>query len=342
MKFDFLKETPKELNTNVWNTFGVIGKKKFFVSYENEIVLLYNDIMSREEEEMTSLYQRYDFLKAIRERASANLAEANVSIGTIREIVDSRFEEYGTFDGSRLIDPKFTVGTGLCGYAFVQKDNKIYLSVPSRQLCVVEELCEAKKTGWSPRTIDLKGALLLLEAFRDCKEVKISYNGSYLKFEGNGKAAFIKVKSYNGSYNKHPEAFKIISSYTKRDLNKDVIAAAIGEYKYDDFMNTNVERIANTAYSFHIDSDKMDAVFEDNDFSTKSYLNHGREAASEINFVSSFEVLETLLKIFDEDLQIISNYDPEKHIDGVDPNWWDINYAFFTSAQKPYLAAYIV
>ena len=55
MKFDFLKETPKELNTNVWNTFGVVGKKKFFVSYENEIVLLYNDIMNREEEEMTSL-----------------------------------------------------------------------------------------------------------------------------------------------------------------------------------------------------------------------------------------------------------------------------------------------
>ena len=173
------------------------------------------------------------------------------------------------------------------------------------------------------------------EAFKDCKEVEFYIGSSYLKFKGNGKTVYLKIKS-------HPEAFKIISSYTKRDLNKDVISAAIGEYKYDDFMNTNVERIANTAYSFHIDSDKMDAVFEDNDFSVKSYLNHGRNAPSEINFVSSFEVLETLLGIFDEDLQIISNYDPEKHIDGVDPNWWDINYAFFTSAQKPYLAAYIV
>ena len=315
MKFDFLKETPKELNTNVWNTFGILGKK-FFVSYENEIVLFYDDLMNRDEGNMISLYQRYDFLKAT--------------------------EQFGTFDGSRLIDPKFTVGTGLCGYAFVEKNGKLYLSVPSRQLCVVSELCEAKKTGWSPKTIDLKGALLLREAFKDCKEVKISCGSSYIKFEGNGKTVYIKLKSYNGSYTKHPEAFKIISSYTKRDLNKDVIAAAIGEYKYDDFMNTNVERIANTAYSFHIDSTKMDAVYEDNDFSVKSYLNHGRNAPSDINFISSFEVLEVLLGIFDEDLQIISDYNPEKTIDGVDPNWWDINYAFFTSAKKPYLAAYIV
>lgn len=341
MKFDFLKEAPKELNTNVWNTFGILGKK-FFVSYENEIVLVYDNVMNRDEGNMISLYQRYDFLKAIHDGLTADPAETNVSLETIDDIIDARAEKAGTFDGSRLIDPKFTIGTGLCGYAFVEKNGKLYLSVPSRQLCVVSELCDASKTGWSPKTIDLKGALLLREAFKDCKEVEFYIGSYYLKFNGNGKTVYLKIKSYNGSYSKHPEAFKIISSYTKRDLNKDVISAAIGEYKYDDFMNTNVERIANTAYSFHIDSDKMDAVFEDNDFLVKSYLNHGRNAPSEINFVSSFEVLETLLGIFDEDLQIISNYDPEKHIDGVDPNWWDINYAFFTSAKKPYLAAYIV
>ena len=125
MKFDFLKETPKELNTNVWNTFGILGKK-FFVSYENEIVLVYDDVMNRDEGNMISLYQRYDFLKAIHDGLTADPAEANVSLGTIDDIVEARAEKAGTFDGSRLIDPKFTIGTGLCGYAFVEKNGKLY------------------------------------------------------------------------------------------------------------------------------------------------------------------------------------------------------------------------
>jgi hypothetical protein len=340
MEFNFLKEIPKELNSNVYNTFG-IKNGKFFVSYENEIILVYDDLLSRQENDVISLYQRYDFKKAFENHLSANIVDAPVSIGNITEVLEKSFTPAGKFDGKKLVDPSHAIGNGNCGYAFVQKDGKLYLSVPSKQIIVVSCLCDSD-LSFGVKTIDLKGAFLLKNVFGECGEVEMFVSNSYLKFVGNGKTVYLKTKSYNGSYSKHTEVFKIIAAYPKTELNKDVIAAAVNDYKFDDFMNTDIERIPNTAYSFHIDSDKMDAVCEDSDFSNNSYLNHGRQAPCDINFVSSFEVLDKLLNIFDKDLQYITGYDTERRIDGVDPNWWDIGYSFFSSNEKPYLAAYIV
>ena len=129
MKFNFLKEMPKEANSNIFDTFGFF-ENKFFVSKDSSAILVFNKELEGDFSDAAYVFHRYDFLKALKNKIEADVNPVENSSSVLTEISRgfSYIEEKHDccINASKIPNPVTTVGNGNCSTAFIIKNGRLY------------------------------------------------------------------------------------------------------------------------------------------------------------------------------------------------------------------------
>lgn len=343
MKFDFLKEMPKEANSNVFNTFGFAGNK-FFVSKDTSAILVFNKKLEGDFSDAAYVFQRYDFLKALKNKAEADVssAEAISAIDEINRAVPNLASNKNvcSINIDKVPNPTTTVGNGNCSTVFIIKNKNLYAAAPGFAITIISALSDSIKASNSFYTLNFLQTNLIKNTFSG--EVSIYFGSGYVYIFDSEKTLLLKEKEYEGGYNYYPEVFNIINSVKKaKTIKKESFEEVFADYNFNDFAdscNPFVERINCPSYKFCLDGEKINATFGEEE-QTDNYLTLGR--SGETLFCVSFPTAMELYNSFSGPNMNYICWDPENmSAENVDKNWWDRKKSIFFNDEKD-IAVYI-
>ena len=342
MKFDFLKEMPKEANSNVFDTFG-FAENRFFVSKGTSAILVFNEKLEADFSDAAYVFHRYDFLKALKNKIEADVTTAD-STDTITEI-SRAFSHIGEgynyyISADRIPSSTTTVGSGNCSTAFIIKNKKLYAAAPGFAITVISILSDSVKTSDGYYTLSFLQTNLIKNVFSG--KVSISFDSEYVYIFDSEKTLILRKKEYEGGYIYYPEIFNIINSVKKpKIIKKESFEEVFADYDFNDFAdscNPLVERINCPSYKFCLDGEKINATFSEEE-EKDNYLAKGRSGVT--LFDTSFP---TAIELYNSINGSNMNYvcwDPETmSAENVDKNWWDRKKSIFFNDEKD-IAAYM-
>lgn len=337
MKFNFLKEMPKEANSNIFDTFGFAGNK-FFVSKDSSAILVFNKELEGDFSDAAYAFHRYDFLKALKNKieADVNTAETTSSILTgISRAFSYIGEEHGCcINVNKIPNSTTTVGSGNCSTVFIVKNRKLYAAAPGFAITVISALSDSIAADDSHYTLNFLQTNLIKSVFSG--EVHICFNDEQVYIFDSEKTLILKEKKYEGGYIYYPEVFNIINSVKKpKTIKKESFEEVFADYDFNDFAdscNPLVERINCPSYKFCLDGEKINATFSEEE-ETSNYL--AKDRSGETLFDASFP---TAIELYNSLNGSNINYicwDPEKmSAENVDKNWWDRKKSIFFNDEK--------
>ena len=337
MKFDFLKEMPKEANSNVFNTFG-FAENKFFVSKDSSAILVFNKELEADFSDAAYVFHRYDFLKALKNKIEADVNPAENSSSVLTEI-SRAFSHIGENNNccinvNKIPNPVTTVGSGNCSTAFIIKNKKLYAAAPGFAITVVSALSDSIKASDSYYTLNFLQTNLIKNVFSG--EVSISFGSEYVYIFDSEKTLILRKKEYEGGYIYYPEVFNIINSIKKpKTIKKESFEEVFADYDFNDFAdscNPLIERINCPSYKFCLDGEKINATFSEEE-ETNNYLAKGR--SGEVLFDTSFPTAMGLYNSFNGSNINYVCWNPETmSAENVDKNWWDRKKSIFFNDEK--------
>lgn len=337
MKFNFLKEMPKEVNSNIFDTFG-FAENKFFVSKDSSAILVFNKELEGDFSDAAYVFHRYDFLKALKNKieADVNTAETTSSVLTgISRAFSYIGEEHGCcINVNKIPNSTTTVGSGNCSTVFIVKNRKLYAAAPGFAITVISALSDSIAADDSHYTLNFLQTNLIKSIFSG--EVHICFNDEQVYIFDSEKILILKEKKYEGGYIYYPEVFNIINSIKKpKTIKKESFEEVFADYDFNDFAdscNPLIERINCPSYKFCLDGEKINATFSEEE-ETNNYLANGR--SGETLFNASFP---TAIELYNSLNGSNINYicwDPEKmSAENVDKNWWDRKKSIFFNDEK--------
>lgn len=337
MKFNFLKEMPKEVNSNIFDTFGFV-ENKFFVSKDSSAILVFNKELEGDFSDAAYVFHRYDFLKALKNKieADVNTAETTSSVLTgISRAFSYIGEEHGCcINVNKIPNSTTTVGSGNCSTVFIVKNRKLYAAAPGFAITVISALSDSIAADDSHYTLNFLQTNLIKSIFSG--EVNICFNDEQVYIFDSEKTLILKEKKYEGGYIYYPEVFNIINSIKKpKTIKKESFEEVFADYDFNDFAdscNPLIERINCPSYKFCLDGEKINATFSEEE-ETSNYLANGR--SGETLFNASFP---TAIELYNSLNGSNINYicwDPEKmSAENVDKNWWDRKKSIFFNDEK--------
>lgn len=337
MKFNFLKEMPKEVNSNIFDTFG-FAENKFFVSKDSSAILVFNKELEGDFSDAAYVFHRYDFLKALKNEieADVNTAETTSSVLTgISRAFSYIGEEHGCcINVNKIPNSTTTVGSGNCSTVFIVKNRKLYAAAPGFAITVISALSDSIAADDSHYTLNFLQTNLIKSIFSG--EVHICFNDEQVYIFDSEKTLILKEKKYEGGYIYYPEVFNIINSIKKpKTIKKESFEEVFADYDFNDFAdscNPLIERINCPSYKFCLDGEKINATFSEEE-ETNNYLANGR--SGETLFNASFP---TAIELYNSLNGSNINYicwDPEKmSAENVDKNWWDRKKSIFFNDEK--------
>lgn len=337
MKFNFLKEMPKEVNSNIFDTFG-FAENKFFVSKDSSAILVFNKELEGDFSDAAYVFHRYDFLKALKNEieADVNTAETTSSVLTgISRAFSYIGEEHGCcINVNKIPNSTTTVGSGNCSTVFIVKNRKLYAAAPGFAITVISALSDSIAADDSHYTLNFLQTNLIKSIFSG--EVHICFNDEQVYIFDSEKILILKEKKYEGGYIYYPEVFNIINSIKKpKTIKKESFEEVFADYDFNDFAdscNPLIERINCPSYKFCLDGEKINATFSEEE-ETNNYLANGR--SGETLFNASFP---TAIELYNSLNGSNINYicwDPEKmSAENVDKNWWDRKKSIFFNDEK--------
>ena len=337
MKFNFLKEMPKEANSNIFDTFGFI-ENKFFVSKDSSAILVFNKELEGNFSDAAYVFHRYDFLKALKNKIEADVNTAETTSSVLTGI--SRAFSYISEDHSccinanKIPNPVTTVGSGNCSTVFIVKNRRLYAAAPGFAITVVSALSDSIDADDSHYTLNFLQTNLIKSIFSG--EVHICFNDEQVYIFDSEKTLILKEKKYEGGYIYYPEVFNIINSVKKpKAIKKESFEEVFADYDFNDFTdscNPLIERINCPSYKFRLDGEKINATFSEEE-ETSNYLAKGRsgEALFDASFPTAIELYNSLNG---SNINYIC-WDPEKmSAENVDKNWWDRKKSIFFNDEK--------
>ena len=337
MKFNFLKEMPKEANSNIFDTFG-FAENKFFVSKDSSAILVFNKELEGDFSDAAYVFHRYDFLKALKNKieADVNTAETTSSVLTgISRAFSYIGEEHGCcINVNKIPNSTTTVGSGNCSTVFIVKNRKLYAAAPGFAITVISALSDSIAADDSHYTLNFLQTNLIKSIFSG--EVHICFNDEQVYIFDSEKTLILKEKKYEGGYIYYPEVFNIINSIKKpKTIKKESFEEVFADYDFNDFAdscNPLIERINCPSYKFCLDGEKINATFSEEE-ETNNYLANGR--SGETLFNASFP---TAIELYNSLNGSNINYicwDPEKmSAENIDKNWWDRKKSIFFNDEK--------
>ena len=337
MKFDFLKEMPKEANSNVFDTFGFV-ENKFFVSKDSSAILVFNKEIGEDFSDAAYIFHRYDFLKALKNKIEADVNSVENASSVLTEISKafSYTEDHDSccINANKIPNPVTTVGSGNCSTVFIIKNKKLYAAAPGFAITVISALSNSVEASDRSYTLNFLQTNLIKSIFSG--EAYICFNGEYVYIFDSEKILILKKKQYEGGYNYYPEIFNIINSVKKpKTIKKESFEEVFADYDFNDFAdscNPLVERINCPSYKFCLDGEKINATFSEEE-ETNNYLANGR--SGETLFDTSFP---TAIELYNSLNGSNINYvcwDPEKmSAENVDKSWWDRKKSIFFNDEK--------
>ena len=168
MKFNFLKEMPKEVNSNIFDTFG-FAENKFFVSKDSSAILVFNKELEGDFSDAAYVFHRYDFLKALKNKieADVNTAETTSSVLTgISRAFSYIGEEHGCcINVNKIPNSTTTVGSGNCSTVFIVKNRKLYAAAPGFAITVISALSDSIAADDSHYTLNFLQTNLIKSIF---------------------------------------------------------------------------------------------------------------------------------------------------------------------------------
>lgn len=337
MKFNFLKEMPKEANSNIFDTFGFI-ENKFFVSKDSSAILVFNKDLEGDFSDAAYVFHRYDFLKALKNKIEADVNTAETTSSVLTGI--SRAFSYISEDHSCCINANkipnsaTTVGSGNCSTVFIVKNRRLYAAAPGFAITVISALSDSIDADDSHYTLNFLQTNLIKSIFSG--EVHICFNDEQVYIFDSEKTLILKEKKYEGGYIYYPEVFNIISSVKKpKTIKKESFEEVFADYDFNDFTdscNPLIERINCPSYKFCLDGEKINATFSEEE-EANNYLAKGRsgEALFDASFPTAIELYNSLNG---SNINYIC-WDPEKmSAENVDKNWWDRKKSIFFNDEK--------
>ena len=337
MKFNFLKEMPKEVNSNIFDTFG-FAENKFFVSKDSSAILVFNKELEGDFSDAAYVFHRYDFLKALKNKieADVNTAETTSSVLTgISRAFSYIGEEHGCcINVNKIPNSTTTVGSGNCSTVFIVKNRKLYAAAPGFAITVISALSDSIAADDSHYTLNFLQTNLIKSIFSG--EVHICFNDEQVYIFDSEKTLILKEKKYEGGYIYYPEVFNIINSIKKpKTIKKESFEEVFADYDFNDFAdscNPLIERINCPSYKFCLDGEKINATFSEEE-ETNNYLANGR--SGETLFNASFPTAIELYNSFNGSNINYICWDPEKmSAENVDKNWWDRKKSIFFNDEK--------
>lgn len=337
MKFNFLKEMPKEANSNIFDTFG-FAENKFFVSKDSSAILVFNKELEGDFSDAAYVFHRYDFLKALKNKieADVNTAETTSSVLTgISRAFSYIGEEHGCcINVNKIPNSTTTVGSGNCSTVFIVKNRKLYAAAPGFAITVISALSDSIAADDSHYTLNFLQTNLIKSIFSG--EVHICFNDEQVYIFDSEKTLILKEKKYEGGYIYYPEVFNIINSIKKpKTIKKESFEEVFADYDFNDFAdscNPLIERINCPSYKFCLDGEKINATFSEEE-ETNNYLANGR--SGETLFNASFPTAIELYNSFNGSNINYICWDPEKmSAENVDKNWWDRKKSIFFNDEK--------
>ena len=337
MKFNFLKEMPKEVNSNIFDTFG-FAENKFFVSKDSSAILVFNKELEGDFSDAAYVFHRYDFLKALKNKieADVNTAETTSSVLTgISRAFSYIGEEHGCcINVNKIPNSTTTVGSGNCSTVFIVKNRKLYAAAPGFAITVISALSDSIAADDSHYTLNFLQTNLIKSIFSG--EVHICFNDEQVYIFDSEKTLILKEKKYEGGYIYYPEVFNIINSIKKpKTIKKESFEEVFADYDFNDFAdscNPLIERINCPSYKFCLDGEKINATFSEEE-ETSNYLANGR--SGETLFNASFPTAIELYNSFNGSNINYICWDPEKmSAENVDKNWWDRKKSIFFNDEK--------
>ena len=337
MKFNFLKEMPKEVNSNIFDTFGFF-ENKFFVSKDSSAILVFNKELEGDFSDAAYVFHRYDFLKALKNEieADVNTAENSSSVLTgISRAFSYIGEEHGCcINVNKIPNSTTTVGSGNCSTVFIVKNRKLYAAAPGFAITVISALSDSIAADDSHYTLNFLQTNLIKSIFSG--EVHICFNDEQVYIFDSEKTLILKEKKYEGGYIYYPEIFNIINSVKKaKTIKKESFEEVFADYDFNDFAdscNPLVERINCPSYKFCLDGEKINATFSEEE-ETNNYLAKGR--CGETLFNASFPTAMGLYNSFNGSNINYICWDPEKmSAENIDKNWWDRKKSIFFNDEK--------
>ena len=337
MKFNFLKEMPKEANSNVFDTFG-FAENKFFVSKDSSAILVFNKELEGDFSDAAYVFHRYDFLKALKNKIEADVNTAETTSSVLTEI-SRGFSYIGEkhdccINVNKIPNSTTTVGSGNCSTVFIVKNRRLYAAAPGFAITVISALSDSIAADDSHYTLNFLQTNLIKSIFSG--EVHICFNDEQVYIFDSEKTLILKEKKYEGGYIYYPEVFNIINSIKKpKTIKKESFEEVFADYDFNDFAdscNPLVERINCPSYKFCLDGEKINATFSEEE-ETSNYLAKGR--SGETLFDASFP---TAIELYNSLNGSNINYicwDPEKmSAENVDKNWWDRKKSIFFNDEK--------
>ena len=337
MKFNFLKEMPKEVNSNIFDTFG-FAENKFFVSKDSSAILVFNKELEGDFSDAAYVFHRYDFLKALKNKieADVNTAETTSSVLTgISRAFSYIGEEHGCcINVNKIPNSTTTVGSGNCSTVFIVKNRKLYAAAPGFAITVISALSDSIAADDSHYTLNFLQTNLIKSIFSG--EVHICFNDEQVYIFDSEKTLILKEKKYEGGYIYYPEVFNIINSIKKpKTIKKESFEEVFADYDFNDFAdscNPLIERINCPSYKFCLDGEKINATFSEEE-ETSNYLANGR--SGETLFNASFPTAIELYNSFNGSNINYICWDPEKmSAENIDKNWWDRKKSIFFNDEK--------
>lgn len=294
MKFNFLKNGYSELmNTNVFNTFG-LNEKDFYLSDGTDLILVFKNELKESRNFIMSEYNRFAFKKAVENELDSETVIAETDESSLTRALANDFNTLFSLDGRKLENPDYSIGNGNCAYAFVKKSGKLYLSIPNFFITLVKELGES--SGEDAKVcVDLRASKLIKKVFGNSETVKVGQKRSYYVFEDDNYKVIVKTKEFNGSYPKHIGALKIAKESEMKKLDVEKIKSILEDYKYEDYLNSDIKFVANKNYIFNIKDDNY-YLTSDMNSDVECYENFGNSSNADINFTTSCEIMNAVLK----------------------------------------------
>ena len=337
MKFNFLKEMPKEANSNIFDTFGFF-ENKFFVSKDSSAILVFNKEIEGDFSDVAYVFHRYDFLKALKNKIEADVNPVENSSSVLTEI-SRAFSHIGEdhnccINASKIPNPVTTVGNGNCSTAFIIKNGRLYAAAPGFTITVISALSDSVETSDRSYTLNFLQTNLIKSTFSG--EAHICFNADHIYIFDSEKTLILKEKKYEGGYIYYPEIFNIINSVKKpKTIKKESFEEVFADYDFNDFAdscNPLVERINCPSYKFCLDGEKINATFSEEE-EANNYLAKGR--SGETLFNASFPTAMGLYNSFNGSNINYICWDPEKmSAENVDKNWWDRKKSIFFNDEK--------
>lgn len=337
MKFNFLKEMPKEANSNIFDTFGFV-ENKFFVSKDSSAILVFNKELEGDFSDAAYVFHRYDFLKALKNKIEADVNTAETTSSVLTGI-SRAFSYIGEGHGccinvNKIPNSTTTVGSGNCSTVFIVKNRKLYAAAPGFAITVISALSDSIAADDNHYTLNFLQTNLIKSIFSG--EVHICFNDEQVYIFDSEKTLILKEKKYEGGYIYYPEVFNIINSVKKpKTIKKESFEEVFADYDFNDFAdscNPLVERINCPSYKFCLDGEKINATFSEEE-ETSNYL--AKDRSGETLFDASFP---TAIELYNSLNGSNINYicwDPEKmSAENVDKNWWDRKKSIFFNDEK--------